>query len=110
MEKLRIAAPLSGYLMRQGLLPSGALVNVKDWTQPIAEPEIAVRLGSYLKAGSSAAEARAAIASLTPAIELADLVFPATSENVDAVLAGNIYQRHVLLVSESRQGGDTAGL
>jgi 2-keto-4-pentenoate hydratase len=109
-EKLKIAAPLSGYLMQGALLASGASVNVKDWTQPVAEPEIAVRLAADLAPGSSAAAARAAIASLTPAIELADLDLVPNHDNVEAVLAGNIFQRNVVLGQQSRNGGDTAGL
>ena len=110
LKKLRISAPISGYLMQNALLQSGALVNVKGWTQLVAEPEIAVQLGADLAAGSNAAAASAAIASLTPAIELADMDLLATPDNVDAVLAGNIFQRHVLLGGQSRAGGDTAGL
>jgi 2-keto-4-pentenoate hydratase len=110
MERLKIAAPLSGYLMQSSLLPSGATVNVKGWTQPIAEPEIGVRLNADLAPGSSQAAALATVASLTPAVELVDLTFAANHENADAVLAHNIYQRHVVLSEQSRDGGSTAGL
>src|SRR5580704_14580861 len=110
MEKLRLSGPLFGYLMQGALLPSGATANVKGWTQPVAEPEIGARLGADLGAGSDAAAARAAIASLTPAIELADLEFSATEGDVEKVLVRNIFQRHVLLSEKSRAGGDTSGL
>lgn len=109
-ERLKISAPLVAFIMQGALLKSGAPVNVKHWTQPVAEPEIAVQLASDLPAGSNAAAARAAIASLTPAIELLDLDPVATQDNVDAVLAGCIYQRHVVLGANSRSGGETADL
>lgn len=110
MQRLKITAPLSGYLMQSGLLPSGATVNVKSWTQPMAEPEIAVRLGADVPAGASTGAAAAAIATLSPAIELVDLQFAGTPDNVEAILAGNIFQRHVLLGGDSRSGVATGGL
>ena len=110
MEKLRISTPLFGYLMQGALLPTGATANVKGWTQPVAEPEIGARLGADLAPGSDAAAARAAIASLTPTIELADLEFSATDADVEKVLVRNIFQRHVILSDKNRTGGDTSGL
>ena len=110
MEKLGLKAPLIGYLMQGALLSSGATVNVKGWSQPVAEPEIAVRLAKDIAPGATPAEARAAIASLTPAIEMADLDLVPTADNIDAVLARDIYQRHVVLGGQSRSNGDAAGL
>jgi 2-keto-4-pentenoate hydratase len=110
MEKFRLSAPLFGYLMQGALLPAGATASVKGWTQPVAEPEIGARLGADLAPGSDVAAARAAIASLTPAIELADLEFSATDADVEKVLIRNIFQRHVILSEKHRAGGDTSGL
>jgi 2-keto-4-pentenoate hydratase len=110
MEKFRLSTPLFGYLMQGALLPSGSTANVKGWTQPVAEPEIGARLGADLAPGSDAAAARDAIASLTPAIELADLEFSVTETEVEKVLIRNIFQRHVILSEKSRAGGDTSGL
>jgi len=110
IAKFRLSAPLFGYLMQGALLPPGATANVKGWTQPVAEPEIGVRLGADLPPGSDAAAARAAIASLTPTIELADLEFAATEADAEKVLVRNIFQRHVVLSGQSRAGGDTGGL
>ena len=110
MEMLNLAGPLVGYLMQGALLTSGARADVSGWTQVVAEPEIGVRLGADLAAGADPAHAQAAIASLTPAIELADLNIAPTKESIEAVLAGDIFQRHVVLGTDSRDGGDTAGL
>ncbi len=110
LEKFGLSAPLFGYLMQGAMLPPGATANVRGWTQPVAEPEIGARLGSDLAPGSDAAAARAAIASLTPAIELADLEFSATAADVEKVLIRDIFQRHVILSDKNRAGGDTGGL
>ena len=95
LDKLRIAAPLVGFLLDTGLLPAGATVPLAGWHKPVAEPEIAVHLGRDLPAGADDATARAAIAALGPAIELADADGP--MDDVEAILAGDIFQRHVIV-------------
>jgi 2-keto-4-pentenoate hydratase len=110
MEKLGIEGPMIGYLMQGALLRSGATVNVNGWVQPVAEPEIAVRLGRDIGPGATPAMARAAIASLEPAIEIADLDPVPVPDNLETILAGDIYQRHVMLGGQRRDGGDTTGL
>jgi len=110
MEMLKITAPLIGYLMEGALLPPGATVNVKGWTQLVSEPEIAVRLAKDIAPGSTPETAQAAIGSLEPAIELADLDLAPTADNIDKVLERDIYQRHVILSGLQRAGGDTTGL
>ena len=110
MKQLNTTAPQVGYLMQGALLAAGAQVNVTGWTQVVAEPEIAVQMATDLPAGASAAEARAAIAALMPAIELVDLDRAPTAENLETVLAGAIFQRHVVLGDGRRPGGKTADL
>lgn len=110
MEKFRISAPLVGYLMRGALISSGGTASLAGWVKPVAEPEIAVHIGRELAGGGDRAEAAAAIAALGPAIELADADLP--FEDPEAILKGNIFQRHVILgePDASRAGGNTAGL
>ena len=110
LEKLGIAAPAIGYLMQGALLPSGATVSFDGYVRPVAEIEIAVRMARYLKGDASAADALAAIDSIRPAIEIADLVLVPAPDNLDAVLARNIFQRHVLLGENSRRGGALDGI
>ncbi len=95
MQKLGIVAPLVGYLTDRALLDSGAGVSLAGWKKPAAEAEIAVHLGADLPGGASREQARRAIAGLGAAIELADVEFP--PDDVEKILAGNIYQRHVIL-------------
>jgi len=109
MAKLKIAAPLTGFLLDSGIVASNATVSLAGWTKPVAEPEIAVEMRSDLAGGGSAAAADA-IGALGPAIELADLEAP--PEDVETILAGNIFHRFVLFGprDRSRAGGKIDGL
>ena len=110
MERLAIDGPLVGFLTDRSILDSGKTAVISNWSQGFAEPEIAVYLGSDLTAGSDRATARAAIASIGPAIELADINIP--PDNVEAILAGNVYHRHVVFgrADTSRAGCVLDGL
>ncbi len=74
------------------------------------EPEIAISIGRDLAGGGDRADAAAAIAALSPAIELADADLP--FDNPEAILKRNIFQRHVIVGDPDplRAGGSTAGL
>jgi 2-keto-4-pentenoate hydratase len=95
MERLGITMPLVGFMMQKSLVPNGGSVSVAGWTQPVAEPEIAVTMAADLPGGADRAAASAAVGSLGPAIELADLDPPPS--DVEAALAGNIFHRNVIL-------------
>jgi 2-keto-4-pentenoate hydratase len=110
LAKLGLAAPLTGYLMQRALLLSGSTVSLASWTQPVAEPEICVRMASDLGGGASADAVAAAIKEVLPAIELADLSPPPAPDNLDAVLANDIYQRHAVLCGNTRFGAGLGGL
>ena len=84
LEKLGIDRPLVGFLTDRTLLPDGATAHVGDWVKPMLEAEVAVRVG---------ADGR--IDGYAVAIELADLDPP--PEDAGAIVAGNIFHRHVLL-------------
>jgi 2-keto-4-pentenoate hydratase len=110
LERLQIDAPLIGFLTDKTLLSSGAMVSIADWTKPAMEPEIAIYMGKDLSGEADHETSLAAIAALGPAIELADVQFP--PNNVEAILAGNIYNRHVILghADPSRAGCKLNGL
>lgn len=110
MQKLGLAAPVVGFLMQRALLLSGSTVSLAGYLKPVAEPEICVRMASDLAAGASPDAAMAAVKEIFPAIELADLDPVPTPDNLDVVLAGNIFQRHVLLCGTTRAGAETSGL
>jgi 2-keto-4-pentenoate hydratase len=110
MERLKLQGPVVGFLMQRALLLSGSTVSLQGWAKPVAEPEIAVRMMRDLAGGATADTAAAAVKEIFPAIELADLDPAPTQDNIDAVLAGDIYQRHVILCGNTRSGASTAGL
>lgn len=108
LEKFALKAPLIGHLFQAGVLASGDTASLKGYGKPIAEPEIAVTMGTDLAPDADAATALAAIRSLTPAIEIADMTPPPA--NITAILADNIFHRHVVFGTAARPGGDTTGL
>ena len=110
MERLKLAAPIVGFLMQRGLLLSGSTASLASYIKPVAEPEICVRMARDLPSGASADEAAAAVKEIFPAIELADLDPAPAIENLDAVLEGDIFQRHVVLCGNTRAGANTSGL
>jgi len=81
-QKLGIDAPLAGFLSTDGLLDSGAEVSLSDGPV-VVESEVAVELGD---------DARSIVA-LLPALEVADP--PDLDQDVETILAGNIFHRAV---------------
>jgi 2-keto-4-pentenoate hydratase len=81
-QKLGIDAPLAGFLTTDGLLDDGAEVSLSDGPV-VVESEVAVELGD---------DARSIVA-LLPALEVADP--PDLDQDVEAILAGNIFHRAV---------------
>ena len=102
--------PIVGYLMQRALLLSGSTVSLEGYVKPVAEAEICVRMMSDLRGGATADTALAAVKEIFPAIEIADLDPVPTPDNLDVVLEGDIYQRHVILCGNTRFGGSTTGL
>jgi 2-keto-4-pentenoate hydratase len=98
LDLLGTDRPLVGFLTDRGLLDDGATVAIGDWTTPMLEPEIAVHIAD--DAGS--------IGGLSAVIELADVDVPPADP--EAILAGNIYHRHVLLGPVSAGRTDGAGV
>jgi 2-keto-4-pentenoate hydratase len=97
LELLGTDRPLVGFLTDRGLIEDGATISVGDWTNPMLEPEIAAYVG-----------ADGTITGLSAAIELADVDLPPADP--EAILAGNIYHRHVLLGPVDAGRVDGAGI
>ena len=110
MQKMGLTAPIVGFLMQRAQIASGGSASLKGYVKPVAEPEICVRMARNLQHGASTDEAAAAVKEMFPAIELADLDPVPASDNLDAVLEGDIFQRHVILCSNTRPGLSTSGL
>jgi 2-keto-4-pentenoate hydratase len=109
IEALGTDRPLIGFLTDGALLDDGATVAIGSWTQPVLEPEIAVHLDADVEEGASWDGVHSAVRGLSAAIELADVDFPPSDP--EAILAGNIYNRHVVLgpVDTGRSRGDGVG-
>lgn len=95
MRRLRTDAALVGSLTARSLLEAPAGVSLSGWVNPVLEPEVAVHMGSDLSPGAHMAAAQEAVSDLGPALELADVDPP--PRDVEQILAGNIFQRHVLV-------------
>ena len=81
-QKLGIDGPLAGFLSSDGLLEDGAEVSLGEGPVVI-ESEVAVELG----------EDGRSIVALLPALEVADP--PDLNQDVETILAGNIFHRAV---------------
>ena len=110
LTRLKIEAPLIGFLTDRALLLSGESLDLANYTRPVVEPEIAIHMATDLASGATRGEAREAIGGLGPAFEIADVTFP--PDDVEAILADNIYQRHIILgeADMSRAGAVIDGL
>ena len=95
LAALSLDRPIVGYLTHDRLLSDGDSVDISGWKRPVLEAEVAAYLGSSVDAHASPAAALAAVTGWSVAIELADLDLP--PDDVEAILAGNIFHRHVLL-------------
>ena len=82
-QKLGLDAPLAGFLTSDGLLEDGAEWSLSEDGEVVVESEVAVELGG---------DARSIVAVL-PALELTDP--PDLSQDVETILAGNIFHRAV---------------
>jgi 2-keto-4-pentenoate hydratase len=82
-EKLGIDGPLAGFLTTNGLLGDGAEWSLGKEGEVVVESEVAVELGE---------DARSIVA-LLPALEVADP--PDLDQDVETILAGNIFHRAV---------------
>jgi 2-keto-4-pentenoate hydratase len=107
LDKFGLTGPLVGFLTDATRYPSGATVSCEGWSNPVAEPEIAVHIGPEVV---DPGHAGAAIDAIGPAIELADVHSP--PEDIAEVLAGNIFHRALVLgeTAPTRAGGVLAGL
>src|SRR5262245_16537191 len=110
LKQLGISGPLVGFLTQNARVQSGGSVSLAGWTKPVAEPEIAVHIGRDVPAGADRDTATAAIAGISPAIELVDVHTP--PQDPERILGENIYQRHVVLggTGPARVGAKPDGL
>jgi 2-keto-4-pentenoate hydratase len=92
MEQHGTTAPLVGFLTDRGLREPGQ-VAIGSWAKPTAEPELAVHVAHDVPSDGERDVVAAAIAGIGIAIELVDL----GQGDVEEILAGDIFHRHVML-------------
>lgn len=107
LDLMEITAPLLGYLTSATVLSDAVVAKTDEWERGIVEFEVAVWMGSDLAAGADEEAARAAVASISPAIELANIDLPLAPSRVDDIVAGNIFHRGVIF---GAQHPDRAGI
>jgi 2-keto-4-pentenoate hydratase len=108
MEELGLQHPVIGFLTRATVVEQGASHSLGGTTKPLAEPEVSIELRRDVKAGAEVDEALAAIESLGPAIEVVDIPAPPEADQVEAIVAGNIFHRAVVF-GPTRQDAAVAG-
>jgi 2-keto-4-pentenoate hydratase len=110
LERFRLDGPLIGFMTDASVIADGTEVDITGWGRAVAEPEIFVVLGADIAGSGGVDAARDAIASLGPALELANIDPP--PEEVEEILAGNIFHEGVVLGNNdpARGGADLSGL
>ena len=97
MRAASIDAPLTGFLtnasLASGMTTTDGL-SIDDWRNARFEPEVAVRVGADVPAGSDRATVQAAIAAAAPALEIVDI---GDASDIEQVLADNVFHRAFLL-------------
>jgi 2-keto-4-pentenoate hydratase len=107
MEQHGTSAPLVGFLTDRGFREGGSEIALGGWSKPMAEPEIAVHIAADVPAVADRESVAAAIGGLGVAVELVDL----GGGEVEEILAGDIFHRHVLLgPAVAAYGGATPGV
>ncbi len=106
LERFDLAGPLVGFLTSATVHSSGTTVSCQGWKRPVAEPEIAVYIGSEVHQGRVAES----ISGIGAAIELANVDPP--PGDIEEMLAGDIYHKAVIFGEPDwgRAGGDRSGL
>ena len=92
-ERLGIADPLYGYLLRDMLLRDGARVSADYAARPLVEPDLLIVLrDGEIDGSETPLQLAGHVAEVRPFVELADLLLaaelPITAANVTAVNAG----------------------
>jgi 2-keto-4-pentenoate hydratase len=86
-EHFGLRQPVVGYLVDTGVSVDGATVDIRGWTAPAVEVEVAIRVGGDGGVGG-----------LAPALELVDLDI--SFDDIEPVLAGNVCHRGVVFGAE----------
>lgn len=112
LELMQITAPLLGFLTDATVYGSGDSVDSDGYQRGVVEFEVAVYLTHDLGPGASDDEARAAIGAVGSSIEVANINLPIGREEVEGIVAGNIFHAAVVFGQPDlgRAGLDISGI
>ena len=105
-QRLGLDGPIAGWLNGRRLIREGEPYVPPAGAKPRIEAETAILVGADVAAGTTAAEARAAISAVAPAIEFVDATKPLSP--LDDLLANDILHEAVMIGSSqplARAGG-----
>jgi len=95
-QRLHLPSAMVGFLSREHCYGSGDHYRPSPGAVLLVEPEVALQMGTDVPAGASAAQARAAIAAYSAALELVDTTRSA-DDDMEAILSGNLFHAGVAL-------------
>ncbi len=96
LELMAITAPLLGFLTDATVYGTGDSVDSDGYQRGVVEFEVAVYMAHDLAPGASDQEAAAAIAAVGPSIEVANINLPIGPDEVEGIVAGNIFHTAVV--------------
>ena len=94
-QRLGLPSAMIGFLSEAHRLTSGGRYHATPGANLLVEPEVALLIGRDLPAGATAAQANAAIAAYTAALELVDTT-RSVNDDIEAILAGNLFHAEPL--------------
>lgn len=95
-QRLGLPSAMVGFLSTERQLAPGSRYQAPDTATLLVEPEVALLIGNDVPANASAAQALAAIAGYTAALELVDTT-RSVNDDIEEILAGNMFHQAVLL-------------
>lgn len=100
-QTMGVLQPILGHMLASGLAANGATIDTAPLIHPRAEPEIAFRLGRDLDGPTDIAGAKAAAATVMPALEIIDSRFKDFKFGLADVIADNTSAARVVLGPET---------
>jgi 2-keto-4-pentenoate hydratase len=98
-QRLGLPSAMVGYLTGERSLTPGAHYRPLPHARLLVEPEVAILIGRDLAPGATTAEAHAAIAAYSAALELVDTTRSA-GDDIEDILAGNMFHEAVVLAEQ----------
>lgn len=100
-QTMGVLQPILGHLLASTVIQNGGTVDTAPLIHPRAEPEIAFRLGRDLDGPTTLVQARAAAATVMPALEIIDSRFKDFKFGLADVIADNTSAARVVLGPET---------